>query len=560
MSNYQKSRKIGLQYRNGTTLFTTSLVANGALATNYNLTLPAVLPTVGPQALVSDTAGNLNWTTALNATTTTSFAGANNVTTATNVTGLTMVSTSYASTTLYVLITGAVNQSAIYTLTAILTPTGTYNFTYYAQGDDTGIVFTMNTVTGQVLYTSPSIAGFVSLAFSWLTPKTITNFLPASTTSVFNAAAPQTISAPVTGLVVNIPSVTMTLYVLVNATTNLTQVVTLTIYTKGTANNYALAQTNVGDDTGIVFLIGTATGQVQYTSPSFVGWTSTSIQWTNPATLTTTPTTLGSLALTGPLQVTNAGITVGSLNSIVPTSSLSTTTGSSLTLASQTVQDTATAANGTLANFQSVYLGIPTLSAANTTVTTSTASTLTIAGPPVAGTNETIATAYALNIQNGNSIFAGVANFNRLAVQTKDFLEFQMTTNSNGASGSSSPVYWVTSPTNQTGFPTYTTAMWTNSGSTFTPGVIGLYLVVWNARMDTSGEVLIVRNSTLVAAFATPAMLALLGSTPGEFVATALFVVTSTSDFISFGWYNSSGATANYTTTLNRNYLRITRL
>lgn len=58
----------------------------------------------------------------------------------------------------------------------------------------------------------------------------------------------------------------MTLYVLVSATMNLTQVVTLTIYTKGANNNYALAQTNMGD-TGIVFLIVPTTGQ------SSVSWT-----------------------------------------------------------------------------------------------------------------------------------------------------------------------------------------------------------------------------------------------------------------------------------------------
>lgn len=191
MSNYQKSRKLGLQYRNGTSVYTTSLVANASLASNYNLTLPSVLPTVGHQALMADTSGNLSWTLALNTTTTTSFAASNNVTTATNVPGLIMTSTSYATTTLFVLVTGTTNQSAVFTLTAILTPTGTYNFTFFAQGNDTGIGFSMTATTDQALYTSPVIAGFVSLTLSWMTPKVITNFLPASATSVFAATAPK---------------------------------------------------------------------------------------------------------------------------------------------------------------------------------------------------------------------------------------------------------------------------------------------------------------------------------------------------------------------------------
>lgn len=405
MSANQKARKISVQNRNGTQVTATSLSASTALTSSYNLTLPSSLPPVGTQALFSDPAGNLTWNSTLTNSVSTSFAGAANQTTAQAVTGLLMTTTSYATSTIFVTIAATRNQAAVFSLTSTFNTAGVYNLEFTSVGDDTGVLFSINAVTGQISYTSPVIPGFVSLTLTWLTPKTITNFLPSATNSVFVAAAPQISPSSVTGLITTTNFGVVNVFVQVSATTNLTALYTLTIYSK--SGSYALQSSNIGDDTGIVFSILSATGQVQYTSPSYTGWTATTFQWSNPATLTTTPTTLASLAITGPFQVTNGAVTVGTQGATFPTSTLSATSGSLLTLPAQTVQDVGTAASGTLSAYNLAYLGIPTISALNTAVTTTTASTLTIAGAPVAGTNETIGNSYALNVQSGISQFGG---------------------------------------------------------------------------------------------------------------------------------------------------------
>lgn len=95
-------------------------------------------------------------------------------------------------------------------------------------------------------------------------------------------------------------------------------------------------------------------------------------------------------SLTAPLNVTGALTGAPSNGSLVSVNSSFT--------------DTSTAASSTAtANFSGVYLGTPTLNSSNTAVTTTLANTLTIAGPPTAGTNETITNAYALNILSGTS-------------------------------------------------------------------------------------------------------------------------------------------------------------
>lgn len=87
--------------------------------------------------------------------------------------------------------------------------------------------------------------------------------------------------------------------------------------------------------------------------------------------------------------------------------SISSTTGALLTVPAGTVTDTATAASGSLTQFHGAYFGVPTLAATNTGVTTTAASTLTVAGAPVAGTNETLTAAYALQVLAGSSRFLG---------------------------------------------------------------------------------------------------------------------------------------------------------
>lgn len=89
---------------------------------------------------------------------------------------------------------------------------------------------------------------------------------------------------------------------------------------------------------------------------------------------------------------------------------LSANSGAFISAPSVTVTDSATAASGTLPQFNAHYLAAPTLAAANTGVTTTSANTLTIGGAPTAGANETLTNAYALNVLNGITNLAGAVN------------------------------------------------------------------------------------------------------------------------------------------------------
>ncbi len=83
------------------------------------------------------------------------------------------------------------------------------------------------------------------------------------------------------------------------------------------------------------------------------------------------------------------------------------TTGINFSTAAATYTNSSTAANGTVANSAVNSFGVPTLAASNTGVTSTTASTLYIAGAPVAGTNMTITNPLALYVATGNASFGG---------------------------------------------------------------------------------------------------------------------------------------------------------
>lgn len=88
-----------------------------------------------------------------------------------------------------------------------------------------------------------------------------------------------------------------------------------------------------------------------------------------------------------------------------PGGTLTATSGLHMVTAPLSFQDRTTAASGTTAGTSSIYLTPPTLSAQNTGVTITSASTLTIAGAPSAGTNATITNSYALNVPTGRVNF-----------------------------------------------------------------------------------------------------------------------------------------------------------
>ena len=76
--------------------------------------------------------------------------------------------------------------------------------------------------------------------------------------------------------------------------------------------------------------------------------------------------------------------------------------GSQIHLGGGTITDNNTSASGTAGNYHQVSIQPNTIAASNASVTTTTASTLYINGPPAAGTNQTITNTYALRIGYGD--------------------------------------------------------------------------------------------------------------------------------------------------------------
>ena len=81
--------------------------------------------------------------------------------------------------------------------------------------------------------------------------------------------------------------------------------------------------------------------------------------------------------------------------------------GNILSISTLEYTDSATAIAGTLSNWKNTFIGQTTISALNNGVTTTEASSLYIEGEPIAGTNQSITTSYALHINSGTSNFNG---------------------------------------------------------------------------------------------------------------------------------------------------------
>ncbi|OGE30366.1 hypothetical protein A2631_01160 [Candidatus Daviesbacteria bacterium RIFCSPHIGHO2_01_FULL_44_29] len=99
-------------------------------------------------------------------------------------------------------------------------------------------------------------------------------------------------------------------------------------------------------------------------------------------------------------QTPGGSLDVSAAKSLTPS-----LTGAYLSFSASTLTDSGTAASGTLANAAFNSIAAPTLAATNTSVVTDHAYTLYLAGPPTAGTNETINNSYALGV-NGKTQLA----------------------------------------------------------------------------------------------------------------------------------------------------------
>jgi hypothetical protein len=85
--------------------------------------------------------------------------------------------------------------------------------------------------------------------------------------------------------------------------------------------------------------------------------------------------------------------------------------GSFFNLAAGTFEDTDTAASGTATQWSSTTFRAPTLQAANASVVTTDAATVTISDAPTAGTNETLTNAWALRVVAGKTRLGGDVSF-----------------------------------------------------------------------------------------------------------------------------------------------------
>lgn len=226
----------------------------------------------------------------------------------------------------------------------------------------------------------------------------------AATQSVFNGANNVTVAANVTGLTILSSPTIIPIYVSVNATGSLFGIITIRVYFNNATSSYYLDSDTLGDNTLVRFDV-TAAGQIVYLSGNYTGFSSLTFSWFAPFTPVASVTS--SLNLSGSLSVGSVVTFATSSTSGTPSSSA----GSLFSIASTTFTDTSTAASGTAASFNATFLAAPTLAAANTSVTTTNASTLTIAGPPTAGINENISNAFALNVLSGASNFAGPSTF-----------------------------------------------------------------------------------------------------------------------------------------------------
>lgn len=159
---------------------------------------------------------------------------------------------------------------------------------------------------------------------------------------------------------------------------------TLTIDT----NNSEAFLVRKAGDTGDVFVIDTSSSLVSSIVPTIVKTTNSaafSVQNGSGSTIFNVNTSSNILTLT------NAKLNVSGARSGTPS-----LTGEFLGTQSITFNDTATANSGTATSMAFNVLSAPTLTAANTSVTTTTAATFYIAGGPTAGTNETISNSYGI--------------------------------------------------------------------------------------------------------------------------------------------------------------------
>lgn len=123
---------------------------------------------------------------------------------------------------------------------------------------------------------------------------------------------------------------------------------------------------------------------------------------TTAGNLTVAPNTSDNDYISGKAIGVSTGLTTGGAGYIVIIYNIY----NAITMGVSSFTDRTTLTSGTVSLFTNVNIPQMRLSASNTSITTTNASSLLIQGSPVAGTNETITNSYALNVASGSSTFS----------------------------------------------------------------------------------------------------------------------------------------------------------
>ena len=254
-------------------------------ATPLQLTLPASIPvSTTTQMLTSDQSGNLSFIDQPSLqTNSVTFLAANNVTTAQPVTGL--LYTDYFQVDVFVTVTASsFTRTGVFVLRGFNSANGYQLFSTVVITADNesigGIAFSINSTTGQVLYTSSNVAGWTSTVMRWSQTQ-----MRSAQSTVINVDALNNITTATTipGFVVPVDQFTREITTTVSTTAGVAArcVYRLTGVVQ-TGGQWVLSQQNVGVDTaGIIFSV-TAAGQVQYTSGNVANWVRTTLNVNQP--------------------------------------------------------------------------------------------------------------------------------------------------------------------------------------------------------------------------------------------------------------------------------------
>lgn len=303
-------------------------------------------------------------------------------------------------------------------------------------------------------------------------------------------------------------------------------------------------------------LVGAFTAD-SITAPTFTGVstfpsgtaTAPSINFTNDAdsgfySSGTGATALVGVALNGTAEFTvTAGRTTANGQLFANSGGLSTTvsssSGTTLSITAGTVTDTSTAASGTVANRTANNFSIPTYAATNTAVTYTNASTLLVNGAPTAGTNATITNTHAIQVNAGRTylVGAGTAAIPALAIRDVDTGLFSSATNTLDITTGGT----VAASFGSTGNMTLTGAIRTISGTVTVPGISFSGDTNTGFYTDAADTLRVTTGGTLAATFTSAGALTVVGTVtaPSATISgTAAVGVNSTVDGIEIGYRN----------------------